>query len=198
MSTRTQSPVSSDERMARSQRLGQTKRHAKQRATSGGLRWGSAFCGWCATVGMASMLAALLTAAGAAFAVSRGGTAVLSKNPYVVDLIGAGCIFAGLFLAFYVGGRVAGRMARVDGGRQGFAVWVWGMGIVIAVVIAIAALGLTYDLYRSIKPSQLPVGGTALIAALAAATVVTAVATLGAAVHGGRRGARLPGKFDPA
>jgi MFS-type transporter involved in bile tolerance (Atg22 family) len=40
-----------------------------------------------------------------------------------------------LFVAYFCGGYVAGRMARFNGVKQGVAVWAW--GIVIAVVLAV-------------------------------------------------------------
>ena len=58
----------------------------------------------------------------------------LTLQPHVgFGLVGGIVLLVILFVAYYCGGYVAGRMARFHGARQGFAVWVW--ALVIAIVV---------------------------------------------------------------
>src|SRR2546422_413428 len=56
-------------------------------------------------------------------------------RPGAASLTAAGVTIFMLTLAFYIGGYVAGRLARFDGGRQGFGVWM------IAVLVGALAGG---------------------------------------------------------
>ena len=53
-------------------------------------------------------------------------------NASNIGLTGAVAVVVIMFVAYLAGGYVAGRMARIDGPRQGLGVWIW--MIVIAVV----------------------------------------------------------------
>src|SRR5947209_1114310 len=82
----------------------------------GGMKFGSAFFGWLTATGTAVLLTALLAAAGAAVGLGTNGTAQkaadqANKNAGTVGLIGAIALVVILFVAYYCGGYVAGRMA---------------------------------------------------------------------------------------
>jgi hypothetical protein len=50
-----------------------------------------------------------------------------------------------LGIAYFAGGYVAGRMARFDGARQGVAVWIIGLLVVLLLAGAGAAFGAKYN-----------------------------------------------------
>ena len=56
-----------------------------------------------------------------------------------------------LFVAYYCGGYVAGRMARFNGVKQGVAVWVWAVVIAVAVAVLAAVAGDQYDVLASLN-----------------------------------------------
>jgi hypothetical protein len=103
-----------------------------------------------------------------------------------------------LFLAYLAGGYVAGRMARFDGTRQGVAVWVIGL----LVVLALAALGLVFgaqfNVLQQLNLPRIPIDeGTATTGGLIALAAVLLVTLLGA-VLGGKLGDHYHRKVDRA
>jgi hypothetical protein len=122
------------------------------RARFGGVKFGVAFFGWLTATGMLVLLTALVTAAGAALGVATGtdvqqATSKASENPETIGVVGAIAVAVILLLAYYCGGYVAGRMARFDGAKQGFAVWVWAVLIAVAVGVLGAVAGNKYDIF---------------------------------------------------
>ena len=95
--------------------------HRRQREEFGGLSWGSAFFGWLVAVGVATLLIALLSAAGAAVGLTD------TDDAGTIGIVGGILLLAVLAVAYYAGGYVAGRMARFNGPRQGLAVWLLGL-----------------------------------------------------------------------
>ncbi len=111
--------------------------------------------------------------------------------------IAAGVLLAILFVAYYGGGYVAGRMARFSGVLQGLAVWLW------AIVIAIAAAGVglllrtLYDVPVDLDAfPRIPVPEDALTIAGIITAVVVAVVSLGGALLGGVVGVRYHRRVD--
>jgi hypothetical protein len=101
-----------------------------------------------------------------------------------------------LAIAYYNGGYVAGRLARFDGARQGFGVWLIGV-VVTAVVAGVAALaGSQYDVLDRVDLPSVPIADHTLttggLVALAAAVVVTLLAAL----IGGKAGQRYHRRID--
>jgi hypothetical protein len=116
--------------------------HPARQTRLGGVKIGSAFFGWMTATGIFVLLAGLAAGIGALFGIaSSADPSVLAEQAgqdlRSVSIIGAVILAVIIFLAYFSGGYVAGRMARYDGARQGIAVWLW------AVVVAgiIAALG---------------------------------------------------------
>lgn len=100
-----------------------------------------------------------------------------------------------LLIAYYCGGYVAGRIARFNGIRQGFAVWIW--TIVIAIVVAVVA-GSQYDILGNLDAfPRIPVDGN-IGAAGAIALGTAALASLVGALLGGLAGMRFHRKVDKA
>ena len=91
----------------------------RQREEFGGMNWGAAFFGWLVAIGVAALLIAILSAAGAAIGLTQTSTSDASGNAGTVGIVGGIVLLAILGLAYYAGGYVAGRMSRFDGPRQG-------------------------------------------------------------------------------
>ena len=162
---------------------------AVQRERFGGIHWGVAFFGWLSANGLAVILVALLSAAGVATGLTKStaqvqDSAEQAANGSVdtVTLLGAIGLLVALFLAYYAGGYVAGRMSRFDGIRQGLAVWVIGLVVVVVLAVAGALFGAKYNVLEQLKLPRIPVDeGTATgggVIALLAILVVTLVAAL--------------------
>ena len=182
-------------------------RHAvvrRERKRFGGIKWGSAFFGWLAATGTAVLLTALLAGAGAALGVATGTDAdaagdAAARDPETIGIAGGIALLVILFLAYYCGGYVAGRMARCDGARQGIAVWVWAVVVAVVVAVAAAVLGSEYDVLSRLNGfPRIPVGEGALTTGGIVAIVAALVAALVGAVLGGLAGMRFHRKVDKA
>jgi len=176
----------------------------RQREQFGGVKIGSAFFGWLTATGTAAILTGLLAATGAALGLgvvldpeASAGDAPLDAD--TVGWIGAGALLVILFVAYYCGGYVAGRMARFSGVRQGLAVWVWAIVIAIVVALVSVALGSQYDVLADLNAfPRIPVSEGVLTIAGIITAVVVAVASLGGAILGGIVGVRYHRRVDRA
>jgi len=171
-----------------------------QRAAFGGIKWGSAFFGWLCANGIAVLVAALLSAAGVAFGLTKGGPGAdqAAKSADAISIGGGIAILVITAVAYFAGGYVAGRMARFDGARQGLAVWIIGLLVVVVLAIVGAAFGAKYNVLSALNLPRIPIDeGTATagaVIALIAVLVVTAVA----AILGGKAGESYHRKIDRA
>ncbi len=179
---------------------------ARQKERFGGVKLGSAFFGWLTATGMAVILLALLAAAGIAFGVATD-TAVdeatrqadnATGTAQTVGLIGAITLLLILFLAYYCGGYVAGRMARFNGLRQGLAVWLWGLLMVLAIAAIAAVAGSQYDVLARLNLPRLPVNEGQVTAVGAIVIGAALLAALVGAMLGGLAGMRFHRKVDDA
>jgi membrane protease YdiL (CAAX protease family) len=172
---------------------------AEQKRRFGGIRWGSAFFGWVTAMGMAVLLSAVVAAVGAALGlVSLSGTPddVLDQaTARTVGVTGAIVLLAILFVGYFCGGYVAGRMARFAGAKQGVAVWLWALLFAVIAAIVGAVAGVRFDALASGLPS-LPVTADELTTGSAATAVGALVASLVGAVLGGLAGMRYHRKVD--
>src|SRR5690348_23324 len=137
---------------------------AAQRARFGGIKWGAAFFGWLSANGLAVVLIALLSAAGVAIGLTNGVDTAdkAAAQANTLGLAGGIAILVVLFLAYLAGGYVAGRMARFDGVRQGLAVWVIGLVVVLLLALAGVVLGAQYNVLEQLNLPRIPVDeGTA-------------------------------------
>ena len=158
---------------------------AEARRRFGGLDWGASVAGLLAALGTLLLLSGLVGAAGSiGYRYGASGEG-LSIGGFVAGLVV-------LLLAFFVGGWVAGRVARYDGGRNGI------MSVVLFLVLAagLAALGAwfgdTYNLFSS-RPDlpnwfsgqdlEFDAVATAAIAALVALVAGWFGGIVGAAYH---------------
>jgi hypothetical protein len=173
---------------------------AAERERYGGVKVGSAFFGWLAAMGLAVLLTSLVAAGGTALGLADADTAEnLDASEGSIALAGAAAVLVILFVAYLGGGYVAGRMARLDGARQGFAVWVW--AVVVAAVLAVVAVvaGDEYDVQAQLNNfPRIPVGEGDLTTTGIVAAVAAAVVSLVGAVLGGVLGMRYHRRMDRA
>jgi len=176
---------------------------AREREAFGGVKIGSAFFGWLTATGTAVILTALLAATGAALGLGIAESDTTADNAAVdtetVGWVGAIALLVILFVAYYAGGYVAGRMARFNGFIQGIAVWVWALVIAIVVALVSVVVGSQYDVLGVLNVfPRFPVAEGDLTVAGIITTIAVIVASLGGAILGGKAGTHYHRKVDRA
>jgi hypothetical protein len=170
----------------------------RRRDRFGGLNWGAAFFGWLVAVGLAVLLTALLSAAGAAVAISEidsAGEAISSAD--TVSIVGGIGLIVIALVSYFAGGYVAGRMSRYDGARQGLGVWLW--ALIIALVLALLGViaGEEWNVFAGLDLPRLPIdedittGGIIVL-------ILVMLGTLLAAMAGGKAGESYHRRVDRA
>ena len=161
-----------------------------------GFKRGAAFFGWLVAIGLIALLTGIVgaVAAGVDYATTIDWTAA-KADAGTIGVVSGAVLVVILAIAYYPGGYVAGRMARFDGARQGFGVWL--IGVLVTVVVAgIAALaGSQYDVLNMDLPS-LPIADHTLTAGGLVALAAAVVVTLFAALIGGKAGQRYHRRID--
>lgn len=172
---------------------------AREEERFGGIKIGSAFFGWLTATAMTVLLAALALAAVRAGLLA--GTDLVSgagqSSPWPGGVTGAAVLLAIPFLAYFLGGYVAGRMARFNGVGQGLMVWLWAvlMSAIVVGVVLFGGLGgqlnvlttLSEFLGFPLNQGQLSTTGVIALIAVAALALLGAVAGGIAGVHYHRR-----------
>jgi len=177
---------------------------ARERAAYGGIKWGSAFFGWLTAMGLAVLLTALVAGAGTALGiandVSTGDAAnAASTNASTIGIAGAAAVLVIMLVAYFCGGYVAGRMARFDGARQGFGVWVWAIVVTLVLGVVATVVGSQWDVLGSLNTfPRIPVGTDELTTAGVIAIVLALVVSLVGAVLGGKAGMAYHRRVDAA
>jgi hypothetical protein len=177
---------------------------AKQKEQFGGMRFGTAFFGWLTATGAAVLLTALVAGAGAAVGLGAQAdpeqtTAAATENAATVGLIGAIALGVVVFVAYFCGGYVAGRMARFSGAMQGIAVWLW--ALIVAVVLAIvgAIAGSQFNILADLNSfPRIPINEGDLALGSIITAIAIAIVSLGGAILGGLAGMRYHRKVDKA
>jgi hypothetical protein len=175
---------------------------AAERAEFGGMKIGAAFFGWLTAAGMGIILTAVLAAAGSAVGVAKGtdaqqATATAAESPGAVGIIGAIILGVVLFVSYYCGGYVAGRMARFDGVKQGVAVWLWALVVAVGVALVGAVAGSKFNVLERLNSfPRIPVSEGDVTTAGLIALVLVAVTSILGAVLGGLAGTRYHHKVD--
>jgi MFS family permease len=170
----------------------------RQREEYGGVNWGAAFFGWLVAVGVAVLLTALLSAAGAAIGLTELSEGEAESNAETISLIGGILLIVVLAISYFAGGYVAGRMSRFDGGRQGLGVWLWGLLVTVALAVLGAIAGSEYNLFSQLNLPRIPIDEGTLATGAVVTLVLILVATLAAAITGGAAGERYHRKVDRA
>jgi len=169
-----------------------------QRAAYGGIKWGAAFFGWLSANGLAVIIAALLAAGGLALGLTKGtpSSTDVADSAKAIGIGGALAILVVTAIAYFAGGYLAGRMARFDGVRQGVAVWLIGLVIVIALAIIGGAFGAKYNVLSALNLPRIPVGEGTGTAGAVISLIAVLVVTLLAAAWGGLMGERYHRRVD--
>src|SRR5918993_4717257 len=173
---------------------------ARQKEEFGGMKFGAAFFGWLAATGMAVLLTAIVAAAGTALGYT---TNVNTTNPTAgevqsVGIAGGIALLVIIFVAYFCGGYVAGRMARVNGLRPGVAVLLW--AVISAIVVAVFATiaGSRYNILASLNLPRIPVNEGTLTTAGLLTAIGIAAASLAGAILGGMAGMRFHRRLQNA
>jgi hypothetical protein len=202
-----QSAAGDPQPAARAATSGHTVREdvvAKQKEQFGGMRFGTAFFGWLTATGAAVLLTALVAGAGAAVGLGTEAdpeqtAAAATDNAATVGLVGAIALGVVVFVAYFCGGYVAGRMARFSGAKQGIAVWLW--ALIVAVVLAIvgAIAGSQFNILANLNSfPRIPINEGDLALGSIITAIAIAIVSLGGAILGGLAGMRYHRKVDKA
>jgi hypothetical protein len=176
----------------------------REKEEYGGVKVGLAFFGWLTATGTAVMLTAFVAAAGTAIGVvtntdAGSATTQAAHDAKTIGIVGAVVLLLVLFVAYYCGGYVAGRMARFHGLRQGMAVWLWAVLIAAVVAVLAALAGSQYDVLSKLNSfPRIPVSQGTLTTGGLIALVVIAVGSLAGALLGGQAGMVFHRKVDKA
>ncbi len=172
----------------------------REKEQYGGIKVGSAFFGWLTATGTAVLLTALVAAAGTAVGVATETSAAeADENAQTIGIAGAVIVLVVLFIAYYCGGYVAGRMARFNGLKQGLAVWLWAVVIAVGIAIVAAVAGDQYNVLGKLNSfPRIPVDEGNLTTAGVVALLIAAAASLIGALAGGLAGMRFHCKVDKA
>ena len=162
-----------------------------------GFKGGAAFFGWLVAIGLIALLTGIVgaIAAGVDYAITIDWTAA-KDDAGTIGIASGAVLLLILAIAYYNGGYVAGRLARFDGARQGFGVWL--IGVVVTVIVAgIAGLaGSQYDVLDRVDLPSLPIADDTLTTGGLVALVAAVVVTLFAALIGGKAGQRYHRRID--
>ena len=162
-----------------------------------GFKFGAAFFGWLIAIAMTVLLTGIAIGAGVGAsyvldytrsdAEQQAGTAAITIGAILVLLMS---------LAFYTGGYVAGRLARFDGGRQGFGVWMISLLLAVVAAGAGAILNGQYDLIGRVDRPDVPLTNDTLTTGSIIVAAALVVMTLLFALLGGKTGQRYHDKID--
>ena len=92
--------------------------------------------------------------------------------------------------------RMRERLARFDGVRQGLAVWLIGLLVVIVLAVLGAVLGAQYNVLSQLNLPSIPVSGDTATTAGITAGIAALLASLVGALLGGKLGTRYHRKID--
>jgi hypothetical protein len=171
------------------------EREDRLRDMYGGVDWLASFLGFV----FAIVLGALFSAVAGLVVVPFGITPDLSGGQIGASAItGLALLGVLIFLTFFFGGYVAGRLARFDGGRNGAMVLVW--MFIVVVILALAAA-----IFSGFLPTGMAEGITNLVGRIVSTAgnlastgvvgLVTAAAALLLALLGGSLGGRMGSRY---
>jgi hypothetical protein len=169
-----------------------------QREQFGGMKFGATFFGWLTATGTVVLLTALLTAAGVGIGQAQNlivGQA--AQNPTGTGLVGAIVLLVVVFVGYFAGGYVAGRMARFSGFKQGVGVFLWSVILTVVAAILVAIGGTRFDLLTRLNiVVHIPMTTSAFTAATIIGGLAVLAVTLVGAVLGGLTGMRFHRRVD--
>jgi hypothetical protein len=174
---------------------------SREKDAFGGMKFGSCFFGWLTASGTAVLLVAVAAGVGAALGLTQNVdvTDTATAQTESIGFLGGLVVLAIIFVSYLAGGYVAGRMARFNGLKQGFGVWLW--AVIIAILVAVAGwlAGARFDIFAQLNSfPRLPLNeGTLTTAGVMVAIGVVAVSLAGALL-GGLAGMRYHRRVDRA
>ena len=172
---------------------------SRQREQFGGVNWGAGFFGWLVAVAVAVLLTSIFGAIAAAVGSSTDVTqSAAEREAGTIGIVAAIVLLVVLMLAYYTGGYVAGRMSRFNGGKQGLAVWVFGLLVTIIAVVIGVAFGSQYNILDRVNLPTMPIPTDALSLGGVIVAAAVLLGTLLAAMAGGKVGRRYHRKVDSA
>lgn len=171
----------------------------RQQAQFGGVHFAPVFFGWLVAIGLGVLLTALMSAAGAVVGLTNPvSDAEAAANVEEIGIASVVALLVVLFLAYFAGGYVAGRLARFNGAKHGFGVWALALVVTVLLAVLGAVAGAEYNVLSGLNQPSIPVSGETLAGGGAIALAVVLVVTLIAAVLGGTTGMRFHKKVDRA
>ncbi|MFD1720017.1 hypothetical protein [Amnibacterium endophyticum] len=172
-------------------------RREREKAEFGGMRFFLAFFGWLTATGAVVLLTALVTGVLGLIGLNVQMPTASDGNVQAAAAAGGIAVLAFvLFAGYWVGGYVAGRMARFSGAKQGLAVWLWAVIIAVVVAVAGAIAGAQSGAFSQLNATGLPISGSIATTTGIWALVVAIVFSLGGALLGGLAGMRFHRKVD--
>ena len=163
----------------------------------GGMHLGAGFFGWLVAVGMAVLLSSIIGAIAAAVGDANDVTQTqLDREAGKISVAAAIVLLVVLLISFYAGGYVAGRMSRFDGTRQGWAVWLISLVVVVIAAVIGGVYGSEYDVMNRVDIPDVPIPTEDLTLGGAITIAAAIFATLLAALAGGKAGTHYHSKVD--
>jgi hypothetical protein len=162
-----------------------------------GFKFGAAFFGWLVAISMTVLLAGVAgaIATGVEFVVNFT-RAEAEQRAGTLGIAAAVILVLTVSLAFYTGGYVAGRLARFDGARQGFGVWMFALIITVVAAGVVALANTQDDVVGRIDLPNVPLSDSTLTTGAISTAVALVLLTLLAALLGGTTGRRYHDKID--
>jgi hypothetical protein len=159
----------------------------------GGVDFPASLVGMLTALALLTLLGGLVGAAVGAIGYQSG----LDGNEQELSLGGLAGGVVALFIAYFVGGWAAARIARYDGVRNGVMTGVWTLLLAAILATLGATLGSEYDVLSRV---DLPnwFSRDALTAGAIVSGVVAVIAMLGGGALGGSRGDRYHRRADAA
>jgi hypothetical protein len=162
-----------------------------------GFKFGAAFFGWLVAISMTVLLA------GVVGAIAVGVESVVhftrgeaEQRAGTLGIAAAVILILAVSLAFYTGGYVAGRLARFDGGRQGFGVWIFALFITIVAAGVVALANTQNNVIDRINLPNVPLSDSTVTTGAISTAAALVLLTLLAALLGGNTGRRYHDKID--
>jgi hypothetical protein len=162
-----------------------------------GFKFGAAFFGWLIAIAMSVLLSLAVSAAALGTAeILDYSRADAEAQPGAAGITAAAVGVLMLTVAFYSGGYVAGRLARFDGGRNGFGVWMFAFLFSVLAAGAGALLNSQYDLLADVNRPDVSLSTDTITTGGIIAAAALVVLTLLFSIVGGKAGQRYHGKID--
>jgi hypothetical protein len=173
-------------------------RRAELRERYGGFYWGSDFIGFAVATFFTIVFLGIIAAAagGVGYQVGVPLPKIGHSVSATTQTIGEGAAVAsliGLFIAYFIGGYTAGRMARFDGAKNGIGVVIW--TIIVAVILG-AAGGILGNKFNVASQLHLHFNSSTFTTAGLVALAIAVVVMLLGAVLGGVMGERYHRNID--